>query len=166
MKGGFYDRKIFYNGKVLVFPFWTYSYRIFRVPSKICRRRSYPFLQTMWKNVYKGKQDMTVYDTHRKRDPFADIGAQDFAEYRKWKCEADGEGCLGLGSQRHHALIRRDRRFPWLNVLINYQLVCRVCHTETGYADSKENRDRFYEIQCERYGKDVVDNWIDNCRSK
>jgi len=105
---------------------------------------------------------MTVYE-HKKRDLYADIGAQDFAELRKWKCEAKGPNCLGLGSQRHHGLIRRDKRkSKWLDVLINYQLVCRFCHTDSGYADSEENHINFYQLQCDRYGEDEVEAWIES----
>lgn len=98
----------------------------------------------------------SVYLTHRRRDPFKDISDIDFATLRKFKCEARGPKCVGIGTQRHHGLVRRDKRFAkQLNVLINYQCVCHVCHTQTGYADSKENHDKFLELQRERYGKDV-----------
>ena len=102
---------------------------------------------------------MSVYI--QKYDPEKDIGAQDFAELRKWRCEVKGPKCVGLGTQRHHGLIRRSIRKPERDALINYQLVCYVCHTQTGYADSKENHDKFYEKQCERYGKDFIDRWIE-----
>ena len=98
----------------------------------------------------------SVYLTHRRRDPFADIDAEELARLRKFKCEARGPHCAKLGTQRHHGLVRRDKRFAkQLNALINYQCVCHVCHTGTGYADSKENHDKFEALQRERYGADV-----------
>jgi hypothetical protein len=101
---------------------------------------------------------MSVYNTHRKRDLFADISAADLIELRGYMCEICEER---HGTQRHHALVRRDYRFRELDVLINYQLVCEVCNTETCEADSKDNRLNFYLLQCDRYGKNVVDDWYD-----
>ena len=99
---------------------------------------------------------MSVYLTNRRRDPFADISADDFLRIRKYRCEARGLHCIKLASQRHHGLVRRSRRYnKQLNVLINYQAVCHVCHTETGYADSKENHEKFEQMQRDRYGADV-----------
>jgi len=104
---------------------------------------------------------MTVYDTHRKRNLYADITTEELIELRKGRCEAGGPGCIRQGSQAHHGLIRRDKRkAKWLDVLINKQLVCYVCHTETGYADSAENHIAFYQMQCERYGSGTVEHWI------
>ena len=102
---------------------------------------------------------MTVYE-HKKHDLYADISAEDLAELRKYRCEAGGPNCIGIGTQRHHGMIRRGKSAKWLNVLLNYQLVCYVCHTETGYADSEENHIKFYQMQCERYGSGTVEHWI------
>ena len=103
---------------------------------------------------------MSVYNTHRARDPFKDISAEELAELRGYKCEVryNGKKCERRGTQRHHGLLRRGKSF--LNVLINYQLVCPICHTETGRADSRENHIYFYILQSRRYGKSVVDNWM------
>ena len=99
---------------------------------------------------------MSVTLPYQRRNPFADIQADELAELRRYRCEVRGNGCTGRGSQRHHGLVRRDRRFAkQLDVLINYQLVCPICHTVTGAADSRENHERFEEIQRERYGTDV-----------
>lgn len=103
--------------------------------------------------------EVTVYIEAKVLDPFGNPGAEELAEARGWVCEVCGKR---RGTQRHHALFRTDRRFPMLDVAINYQLVCPVCHTETGEADSRQNRLTFYEKQCERYGKGVVDGWIDS----
>lgn len=103
---------------------------------------------------------MSVYD-RKIYDPLKDIGTEELAELRKYRCEVRGDGCIGRGTQRHHGLIRRSIRKPELDALINYQLTCYVCHTQTGYADSKANHDRFYQMQCDRYGKEFVDRWIE-----
>ena len=99
---------------------------------------------------------MTVSITPRTLDPFSDCDAETLAEYRGWVCEICGKE---RGTQRHHALFRRDRRFQELDAAINYQLVCPSCHM-SGEADSRVNRMAFYQVQCERYGKSVVDGWI------
>ena len=103
---------------------------------------------------------MTVSHMHKRPDPFADINIYDFLDFNRW-CIVAGRKCLGRASQRHHGLIGRDRRHPELNVYINYQATCENCHTGTGEADSKENHQRFYRLQCEKFGKPVVDGWID-----
>ena len=98
---------------------------------------------------------MTVTLPNKRRNPFANIGTDELIELRR-RCEARGPGCLGAGQQAHHGLVRRDRRFAkQLDVLINFQCVCWVCHTGTGYADSKENHEKFEAMQRERYGDDV-----------
>jgi len=101
---------------------------------------------------------MTVYDMPRVLDPFSNPSAEELAEYRDWTCEICG---MERGVQRHHALFRRDIRFPQLDCALNYQLVGVICHM-SGCADTRANRLEFYEKQCERYGKDVVDGWIDS----
>lgn len=106
---------------------------------------------------------MTVY-TRKVYVPEKDISLYDFLELRHYKCEVRGPHCAMVGSQRHHGLIRRSKRNPELDALINYQCTCYVCHTETGHADSRENHDKFYELQCERYGKGIVDRWIEERR--
>jgi hypothetical protein len=98
--------------------------------------------------------------THKPPDPFANIDIYDFLDWNRW-CTVNGRKCLGRASQRHHGLIGRDRRHPFLNVYINYQATCENCHTGTGEADSTENRASFYRMQCEKFGQDVVDGWID-----
>jgi len=106
---------------------------------------------------------MTVYDTNHRRDPFKHITTEELMELRGYRCEARGPQCTGRGCQAHHGLRRRDTRFQTvLNVLINYQLVCEVCHTGTGYADSKENHEKFLQMQRDRYG-DNVDTFFEMC---
>lgn len=102
---------------------------------------------------------MSVYI--QRHDPEKDIDAEALAELRGYRCEVRGPKCAGRGTQRHHGLIRRRLRSPERDALINYQLACYVCHTQTGFADSKENHESFYQMQCERYGKDFVDRWIE-----
>lgn len=102
---------------------------------------------------------MTVSIRSKTLNPFSNPDIRTFLEYRP-VCEVKGYKCQGRASQRHHALFRRDKRFPQLDCVINYQATCENCHTGTGEADSTENKMRFYELQCDRYGKDVVDGWI------
>jgi hypothetical protein len=104
---------------------------------------------------------MSVWIETKTADPFSDINIRDFLRLRP-RCEVRGGKCLGRASQRHHALFGRDRRFPQLDVLINYQAVCENCHTGTGEADYRANKTAFYARQCERYGKAVVDGWIES----
>ena len=97
-------------------------------------------------------------------DPLNDIDILDFIALRP-HCEVEGRKCTRKTEQRHHGLFRRSKRFPELNVLINYQATCANCHTGTGEADAYENKVRFYEMQKERYG-DLVDEWIDGLPMK
>ena len=103
---------------------------------------------------------MTVSHMHKPPNPFADIGIEAFLEWNK-SCAVRGRKCLGRASQRHHGLIATMKRHKFLNVYINYQPVCENCHTGTGEADYSENRVRFYQQQCDKFGKSVVDGWID-----
>lgn len=103
---------------------------------------------------------MTVYETPSILNPVQDVDIQEFLRLRP-RCEVRGYKCFGRASQRHHALFRRDKRYPELNVAMNYQAVCEHCHTGTGEADATENRYSFYQMQCDRYGKNVVDGWIE-----
>ena len=104
---------------------------------------------------------MSVYTMPRALDPFSDVDIQEFLRLRR-NCEVKGSKCQGRASQRHHALFRRDKRFPQLNVAMNYQATCEHCHTGTGEADATDNKYRFYEIQCNRYGAERVDGWIES----
>jgi len=104
---------------------------------------------------------VTVYVTPRVLNPFSNPDITEFLRLRP-DCEVKGEQCQGRASQRHHALFRRDKRFPQLDCAMNYQAACENCHTGTGEADSYENKMRFYQIQCDRYGKERVDGWIES----
>lgn len=108
---------------------------------------------------------MSVYITPRQINPFADVDIEEFIRLRP-RCEVRGSRCLGRASQRHHALFRRDKRYPQLDCGMNYQAVCENCHTGTGEADSTENKYTFYDVQCARYGKETVDGWIDSLDMK
>ena len=79
-------------------------------------------------------------------------------------CEC--EGCDRPAVHAHHCLYGRDKRYPELNDDENLQLVCYQCHFVTGKADSWENRQFFWGVQCERYGSDHMIEWHDNLRLK
>ena len=63
-------------------------------------------------------------------------------------------------SEVHHALIRRDVRFPELNTEENYAILCSTCH-QTGYVDTEEWRHWFWGKQCRRYGEAHMRAWLD-----
>lgn len=64
------------------------------------------------------------------------------------------------GTQLHHCLIRRDKRFPELDCEQNLMLCCAYCHTEKRLLDSWEVSLAFWDIQCARYGKQEMLNWL------
>jgi hypothetical protein len=65
------------------------------------------------------------------------------------------------GTQRHHALLRRSKRFPELDHEYNLMLVCPYCH-QVGEVDSKEARRLFWTMQCNRYGELNMLDWLDS----
>jgi len=79
-------------------------------------------------------------------------------------CEC--EGCNNLAEQAHHCLYGRSKRYPDLNADENFQIVCHVCHFETGAANSWENRHYFWGVQCERFGYQHMVDWHNNLRLK
>jgi hypothetical protein len=64
-------------------------------------------------------------------------------------------------TQRHHALLRRDKRKPELDHEFNLILVCPYCHM-TGEVDSKEARKLFWIMQVNRYGEFAMRDWLDS----
>jgi len=64
-------------------------------------------------------------------------------------------------TQRHHALIRRDKRFPELDDEKNLILVCPHCHM-SGEVDSKEARKIFWTRLCERYTEFAMLDWLES----
>ncbi len=64
-------------------------------------------------------------------------------------------------NEAHHCLYRRDKHVTSgvLEEKYNLQLVCYQCHYVTGKADSYANRVRFWQKQCERYGREVMLAW-------
>jgi hypothetical protein len=64
-------------------------------------------------------------------------------------------------TQRHHALLRRDKRKPELDHEFNLILVCPYCH-QVGEVDSKEARKLFWIMQVNRYGEFQMRDWLDS----
>lgn len=70
------------------------------------------------------------------------------------------EWCQALPwTQKHHAILRRDNRFPELDVEENYMCVCARCH-DNGEIDSNKASITFYFVQIAR-GYDMA-NWLLN----
>lgn len=61
--------------------------------------------------------------------------------------------------EAHHCLYNRRRGVPQLDQDENLALVCRSCHHVTGRAKSWRFRERFWQIQCFRYGHDHMVQW-------
>lgn len=60
-------------------------------------------------------------------------------------------------TDKHHAIIPRDKRFPELDNPINFMVVCHHCHM-TGEVDTWEARVLFYFLQKAKGYK--VDEWL------
>ena len=83
-------------------------------------------------------------------------------------CEC--EGCERPGEEAHHVFYggkkRGKHKMPELDMDMNLQVVCKICHGITGKAKSFENKEYFWGIQCERYGHQPMIEWHDNLRLK
>jgi hypothetical protein len=77
---------------------------------------------------------------------------------KQYVCEWCGRR---TATQRHHALIRRDKRFPFLDHEYNLILVCPECHI-SGVVDSKDARRVFWTKLCNRYGEFAMLDWLDS----
>jgi hypothetical protein len=87
------------------------------------------------------------------------ITVMELREKRKqYVCEWCGRR---TATQRHHALIRRDKRFPFLDHEYNLILVCPECHI-SGVVDSKDARRVFWTKLCNRYGEFAMLDWLDS----
>ena len=76
---------------------------------------------------------------------------------RGWLCE----NCRkNRATDLHHCLFRRMKRYPELNHEINFECLCHECHLQ-GYGDTLDHRRVFYTRQVNRYGYDVVMEWLD-----
>lgn len=60
-------------------------------------------------------------------------------------------------TEKHHAILRRDKRFPELDSPINFMVVCHHCHM-SGEVDTWEAQRLFYFLQRARGFK--VDEWL------
>lgn len=104
---------------------------------------------------------MSVY--RRTYDPLRDISALDLADLRKWICENCGLHCAGRGGPERNHCIYPDRKFyhQKVSVLVNYELVCHICH-QRGDVHTRAHRLEFLQKQKDRYGAALVDGWIDS----
>lgn len=93
--------------------------------------------------------------------PAKNCNLTELQEDRNYLCEICG---VKRGTEKHHAIFRRDVRHKDLDCAINYQLVCQRCHAM--YADSRQNRALHIERQQARYGMDVYNDWLDNLKMK
>jgi len=65
------------------------------------------------------------------------------------------------GEEGHHCLYIKDNKNKkakkLLDLTYNLQLVCHACHA--GPAKTHENKVRFWNMQCKRYGREVMLKW-------
>ena len=82
---------------------------------------------------------------------------------RIYLCEC---GCQQIADDRHHCLIPNLKNFPMLDVEENIVLVNHWEHTDKRKFDCLEWRQRFWDIQCRRYGKEHMQEWLDGLPDK
>ncbi len=74
-------------------------------------------------------------------------------------------GCGQIGTDNHHALFPRQKRFPELNAQENLVLVNHAEHI-SGRFDTWEWRKFFWGVQCKRYGEANMIAWIEGLPAK
>ena len=74
-------------------------------------------------------------------------------------------GCGQMGHDVHHALIGRQKKFPELDAPENLVLVNHYEHIARKF-DNQDWRRKFYQKQCNRFGVDHMQAWIDNLPAK
>jgi len=89
-------------------------------------------------------------------DKWTGIRYKIFYTQRRTRCEHCG---VATATQLHHAIIRRDKRYPELDCEENLMPVCDGCHM-SGKVDTQEVRIAFWRAQ-EKRGYDMV-NWYKN----
>ena len=78
------------------------------------------------------------------------------------RCEC---GCGQIGTDNHHALFGRQKRFPELNAQENLVLVNHDQHI-AGTFDTWEWRRYFWKVQCKRYGEENMITWLEGLPAK
>jgi hypothetical protein len=63
-------------------------------------------------------------------------------------------------TEMHHCLCHRMKGNKGLNDEENLQLVGENCHHVNGKANGAANRDMFWRMQCERYGRKHMHEWL------
>ena len=81
---------------------------------------------------------------------------------RQFLCEC---GCMQLATDRHHGLLPNLKRFPMLDCEENIVLVNHWEH-DTRRFDNAEWRQKFWDIQCERYGRKHMIDWWNSLPAK
>ena len=82
---------------------------------------------------------------------------QDLIERRGWMCQ----WCkIRPATDLHHALIGRMKGHPELDCEENYMTACAKCHTGDELLDTQEVKIWFWNVQCQRYGLDHMQEWV------
>lgn len=89
-----------------------------------------------------------------KLNPLKNCTVEELQQERNYACEICG---TRRGTEKHHAIFRRDVRYKEFDCVINYQLVCHTCHMM--YADSRRNRSKHIDKTIERYGINEYEAW-------
>lgn len=78
----------------------------------------------------------------------------------KWlHCEI--EGCKKFPYELHHVFQHGIKGLEkYLDVKYNLQWVCKAHHDSI--ANSEENENYFWGVQCARYGRDFMENWMNS----
>lgn len=91
----------------------------------------------------------TIYDLRTERGPLCEYCKERQAE------------------QRHHCLVPDRKRFhEEVTVKENLMAVCAYCHTGICVLDRREVRIWFYDVQCNRYGVDHMEDWLKSLPAK
>jgi hypothetical protein len=82
-----------------------------------------------------------------------------YREQKQWVefCEYCG---IRAATDGHHCLIHRMKKFKELGLPQNIMWVCNQCHLHNGELNSWEFRVRFWDTQCDRYGKETMVEWL------
>ena len=95
-----------------------------------------------------------------------DISTTDLAALRGYVCEGGliypGHMCHNPVEwfEKHHAMFPAKKKWPQLNVLMNYLLIRTSCNTSKMF-DNLKSRQAFMELQRSRHGYEEVGVWIE-----
>lgn len=66
--------------------------------------------------------------------------------------------CGRPATDRHHCLVGRSKKRPFLDHPLNLEPLCRKCH-QSGYANSYDHRKEFFAEQVAVFGDDFLEWW-------